>query len=145
MIRLRACALLALSILAGSCINPTGPRHELETARARWKRLGIESYDLTVQLTCECPSSAPFISQVRDGQIVAQMDATTGQPIGPPFRSTGTVDGLFDLLAESANANPDQMDVEYDFATGYPKRGSVDRSFQIADDEYWFTAVLRGK
>ena len=145
MIRLRACALLALSILAGSCINPTGPRHELETARARWKRFGVASYDLTVQISCECLNTQPFISQVRNGQIVAQSYVATGQPIGPPFRTTGTVDGLFDFLAESAYADPSQMDVVYDLALGYPKRGSVDRFAQYVDDEFTFTAALSWK
>jgi len=103
------------------------------------------SYDLTVQISCECLHTEPFISQVRNGQIVAQLNATTGEAIGPPFRTTGTVDGLFDFLAQSAYDNPVRMDVEYDAILGYPKRASVDRWAQMVDDEYFVTAVLTRK
>ena len=139
----RMLAVLALAALGG-CNDGTAPVNDLTEARARWEKWGYTSYDLTVTRTCFCGEVEPIRSIVRDGVLISQVYASSGEPVPSP-RTYATVEGLFEAI-ETAMANEaEELVVQYSELTGLPERITIDFRASTADDEFFYTASIVAK
>src|SRR5689334_5702970 len=77
-----AAPVLALAALA-ACRNPMGPDDDLQEARRKWSRQGIDSYSVVIREICFCPLEGPFRVTVLRGQVASVVEADTGRPATP--------------------------------------------------------------
>jgi hypothetical protein len=127
------------SALATSCGNPMGADDDLEDARRKWGRQGIDSYSFVVREICFCPLEGPFrVTVIRD-RVASVTDAETGAPATPRSGVPLTVDALF-AVVEDALETADEVEVRYDPALGYPAEIAIDRIRQAVDDEVTYVA-----
>lgn len=122
----------------------------LDAAKALWNKAAKNSYTLQQTRSCFCmpDSIRPISFDVVNGTIqtgsVAYADASGGKLTDEMLSRGGlyTVNAAFDYIQEAINERADNIDVEYDATTGYPKSIYVDRSHMIADEELGLTFVM---
>lgn len=106
---------------------------ELAAQREIWRSADISSYTMTVQIDCFCPEEyrGPFDVTVVDGVVEAV--TWKGSPVSEMVdRSLLTVEGLFDRIEASANA--DSITVAY-APLGYPSAIQIDPLRNTMDEE----------
>jgi hypothetical protein len=134
-------AFLSLNSCGG---DPLSPEVEaLESARARWESTGYTSYTYHYRLSCFCPPQLLETARVgvTDGQVTSVYLLDSDAPAPPDtYNLYETIDGLFERLEMALATDPEVFEVTYDGAAGYPTSAQVDISYQIADEEYSFTA-----
>jgi hypothetical protein len=129
---------LAAVVAAGigaSCEDPTGPVHDLEEAERRWVAAGPERYAYTFRETCFCGPGDRRI-EVAAGEVVSVEPAENVDP-GQTLEGY-TVEGLFALIRESLDRDPDDVTLEFDPAAGYPTRVFFDYDHRAVDEEWGF-------
>lgn len=126
-----------------ACTSATAPQQtDLAVARQRWALSNVRSYNYTVYRFCECPPewSQGITVSVSNGIVTSRINATTGQPAASSDVFS-TIDALFDTVDAAIAGHADYVNASYDSVTGVPLRISIDRSFQVIDDEYWLTVA----
>lgn len=116
---------------------------DLTNARTLWRSTGPASYSYRYQMTCFCPREATreVVITVRNGAVAGAVYADDGEPVDPQFiEHFRTVDALFDILQETINSDPYEMNVSYDPGYGYPTAAFADYDPDIADEELRFVA-----
>ena len=132
---------LALALSAcGS--NPFSPTEELDDAREKWDRQGIDSYSFTIREICFCPIElgGPFRVVVRDGRPVSITRVETGEAAAPEGHVPVTIDQLFAITRE-AMREADEVEVDYDPTYGFPASVRIDRIENAVDDEVYYEAT----
>jgi hypothetical protein len=85
----------------------------LDTARARWKAFGADSYTYTTQGACSMCANAPKVTvRVVDGR-------STVTPAG--HRDVATVGRLFSLIQDLIDDEPSSLRVTYGPRSGVPQ------------------------
>ena len=142
----RACALVALLILAGCAVLEPEPdaadRRALARARSLWEREGPASYRYVYAPRCECPPTvarATWVT-VEQGVVVdaAYFDGNEPVNIGPQLY--GTVDSLFARVQRAYDQHAAVVRVRYDPQLGYPVDVWIDWRRDVADEESGFGA-----
>jgi len=113
----------------------------LDRNEAKWDRLGASDYDFTFRWLCFCVPDfvARVRIEVRADQIVSITRLEDGVVLEPSqHEHFPTVDALFDLLQDAIDREPHSMSVRFDPRTGVPRRGWIDYSSFIADEERGF-------
>ena len=112
-----------------------GPGAMLAQAEQRWAASRIAQYGYSISVGCFCPFPRPVRFEVRDGNSSAPgLDDKTRAWMAR-FES---IDALFAMLREHVQRNPARFEIEYHPTLGYPAKGYLDGSFNIADDELSF-------
>lgn len=117
-------------------------RAEWEQAHQQWIAQGITHYRFTISTLCLCGNRAdpPITVEVRDGQPIAGVRATTGKRIDvTAFGNSATIEQLFTVVDEVIDQYPDELTVTYDPRFGYPASVGIDREKRAADDEVYYT------
>ena len=152
--RVRLASLLVLLVPLGGCPAPaevgpiegpvigpqipSGPAAErspdLDAARDRWADAGLDTYTMTLQRICFCPSpdyTGPFEVTVRDGAVeTVRLDgATVDDERGV------SVDDLFALIEEAYERNAARVELEFHPELGYPTSLGIDYDTMMADEE----------
>jgi len=140
-----AAAALCLALLSVGCgDDPVSPEAAaLGAARARWESAGLAEYEYVYRMSCFCPPQVLEAARVRiaDGQVTDVYLVDSDRPAPPEtWDLYHTIDDLFERLTSDLDRDPARFDVTYDGSLGYPTSAVVDISFQIADEEYSFTA-----
>jgi hypothetical protein len=97
--------------------------HRLAVAERRWRRAGIDDYDVGVLVSCFCatpPANEWHASHVRDGRRVRG--------------SSWSVRALFSEIRRDIEARPASLEVDYG-RYGVPTRIAYDGALNVADDE----------
>ena len=96
--------------------------HELAIAERRWRRAGIDDYDVGVLYSCFCaaPANRWHTTRVRDGR--------------PARAAQTTVPELFTEIRRELERRPASLEVTYG-RHGVPRRISVDGHLGASDDE----------
>ena len=129
--------LIVISTLLGACAPLAAS--PLSEARATWAAQGIDDYRFTLRRNCFCPVRGPVVVEVRDGEVVSVVDATTGASeqdgfaLIEVFGDAATVDALLNTIAEAEGAA--RLEADYDADLGYPTHVYIDESELIADEE----------
>jgi hypothetical protein len=136
-----AAVLATLALSAAGCESLTGPgaeRERLRESRARWRRQGIDDYEMRQANSCFCPPTVrgPALVTVRDGVITSLVLVSDGQPVpqeaAAAFR---TVEDLFAQAEDALDRHFELVAVDYHPQLGHPVRIDLDGSRQVADDE----------
>ena len=132
-------------LLVNDCSNPEG---ELDAARARWNAAGIESYDISGSVSCECIPLGVWTLHVRDGvRAGVTVDSTAvsdfldlEELVSHSTAQSKSVAELFEL-AERGIQEGERHHLEFDEALGYPTRVFVDWILGVADEETSYRIV----
>ena len=144
-IRQAVVAGLLLAAVQGCTVTPTspepiappglGPGGMLARAEQRWAASRIAQYGYSISVGCFCPFPRPVRFEVRHGDSSAPgLDDRTRAWMAR-FES---IDALFAMLHEHVQRNPARFEIEYHPTLGYPTKGYLDGSFNVADDELSF-------
>ena len=101
----------------------------LDTARARWGRLKIRSYDFEVKTTCFCRYTGWVDVKVRNRLASKRSKAAAGE--------LASVGRLFRVIQGAIDAQVHKLNVAYG-ARGVPVEVFMDTIQYVADDEWGF-------
>ena len=110
----------------------------------KWKSANISHYRFQLSIQCFCMfylNHMPVTVEVQDGEIVSIIDSS-GTVIPSENENYkdisrfATVDRLFSTLRANLGSRADEFTVTYDFRYGFPTEIRIDRSKNIADDEW---------
>jgi hypothetical protein len=116
---------LLLLLALAACDSPTESVTPVpgdpEVQRQVWEAQGIDDYRYWFNiLTSSINPLTQMRVDVRDGEVVAVVDARTGEELSPEMWSLVlTVDGVFDRLA-AARASGEETTMEFHPRLGYP-------------------------
>lgn len=119
----------------------SGPRAELEQARAKWNASGINDYQYTLQRTCFCVQDAvrPVDITVNNGQITNASFADSGEPLPDNLDyNRMSVNDVFQLIDDAIAGGAHSVNVTYDSQTGQPLSVGIDYIEMAVDDEVGF-------
>ena len=133
--RILAVSLAVVPGVGASCEDPTGPVREVEEAARRWANAGPYAYAYTLHETCFCPPSGRRIVVVDDE--VVRVERIVEHDPGRVLEGY-TVEGLFGLIRQSLEREPDSHFLEFDPVLGYPTRVHFDYEHQAIDEEWGF-------
>lgn len=145
----RVLLLLPLLLVASTCgvLEPgsSSDLRELTRAKTQWEAARLDNYDLVQQRLCYCTteSTLSVVTEVRDGGVRVRRYLDSGVPVPQPLQQLwGTVDDLFELVADAIDQNAASLLVTYHPTLGYPTHISIDYLGNAADDELTVTASL---
>jgi Family of unknown function (DUF6174) len=112
-----------------------------ETARSRWDRASLDTYEYGYQKYCECHPETPpeTIVTVRDGEVVGVRHRPVGSSSEVEAQARNlefywTIAGLFELLA-SALSRGAQVRADFDATLGHPTSIWIDYDHDFIGDE----------
>ena len=100
----------------------------LDTARTRWKALGIRSYDYEVRRSCFCPTRAWVLIKVRGSSPSKRSKAAA--------KDIATILRLYRVIQQAIDGRAHRLTVKYG-ARGVPTQISVDSMQYVADEEQY--------
>lgn len=105
-----------------------------------WLDNNITHYRYTIERNCFCVEEArgPVTVEVQ-GDEVTITDVTTGTQGNEFFEDVNTITKIYDLLQTAADEGADEITATYDDVTGVPLTVKIDKSFQMADEEMYYT------
>ena len=108
--------------------------------RQEWIDKQIANYRFTIERSCFCleQSRGPVTVEVRGDQVTIT-NVATGEQGNDSFNDVTTITKVYDLLAQQAKDGADEIAVTYDDANAVPSTIKVDVSFQMADEELYYT------
>lgn len=124
---------------APGSVPAPGDQGDLDRARDRWERAGIEDYTLAWSQLCFCPYTA-FVDTVVDGISISHVPEPASEGTVDPGPTTMT--DLFDAVQDAIDTDPADLDVVYDPDTGAVVSFFVDVSEMMADEEYGIEATV---
>lgn len=141
---------LALSLVVGLAgCSATGPSEgqQLDAARARWARSGLDGYyqaELTRACFCGFPDAfARTHITVVEGTVIGGWELDSGNAIPPAILDKfPTVQTLFGLIADEIAAKAAEVRVDYHPTHGAPMQIYIDRIRNAIDDELTITIHL---
>ncbi len=113
-------------------------RRELDANRALWQANGPRHYRITARRGCFCPPPDAVRLDVRDGVVVASVDATTLEPVDDLW-GFDTVEAAFERIDAALNGETNTIVVDYDPTYGHPIRIEIDYLRGAVDDELEMT------
>ena len=135
--------------VAAACGEGTGPATDLILNFLKWKDTAPAAYLYDFQRICYCTTESiePVRITVQDGQVVAVVRQSDGQPVPQSdvdrlFRIT--IDSLFGIVAEALNRNASDVRVRNDAQRRYPADVQIDYLANAIDEELSFTARFVG-
>lgn len=141
-------SVLFLACTLGACtlMGDQGrtPPESLREARSLWTDSGVQSYSMRFRWSCFCTIEyvAPVELEVQAGEIVAGRSVETGLSLSPEdLGRYRTIDQLFDMLYDAAEAEAWDITVEYDPVFGFPTSAFIDYERNVADEEMGFAVT----
>ncbi len=135
-------ALIAISGCNGS-VNKNQMTGELNTNRALWQSMNLDTYSYITVKSCFCPppSNQKIKITVVDGTITeAQYDANEEMLGRAELQNLLTIPQWFDKVDSLINTEqPDELKVTYNSQYGYPESISVDYIKMAIDDEVGYS------
>ncbi len=135
-------------------ITNAGGKHSqnqmaLDKARTLWNNSSVIQYEFVQSRSCFCPAEYTramkynISGNVITGMVSYQDDGSMVS--GDKYEGLMTVESSFDLIQDAIINNVDSLTVQYDPTYGYPTNVSIDTSFQMADEEMYYTFSLVNK
>lgn len=131
-------ALLTLSV-NGCRSTVTGPKSELEEARARWSMIAPAAYTVVVSRSCECLPAAygPVLVTVRNGVAQSRQYTQTGGAVTTTRDDWfPTIEKLFSIIDAAIRDGIQPLDVTYDPTYGYPTRVFIGETASDGGEAY---------
>lgn len=113
----------------------------LAEGEVAWSDLAIDSYQLTVLKSCDCPPPAGTAIRfsVQAAQVIArQAVGAAGTLAAADLREAGipeSVPELFQVVRDAIKDDPDLLHIEYDQDYGFPREIRIDRRKAYDDDQ----------
>ncbi len=131
------------ALLIGGCRSAFGGeedpgRQQFRAAKAQWEAAGVTSYSFIVANSCFCAMVGKEVQvRVDDGVITSLTLVEDSTPVPAQYVSQyRTLDALFDLIEDALNRDAVYLEVQYDFAYGFPLQGYIDYSARTVDEEF---------
>ena len=105
-----------------------------------WLDQNITNYRYTIERSCFCVEEArgPVTIEVNGDQVTIT-DVATGAEGNEFFDDVNTITKIYELLQTAAEEGADEITATYDDVTGVPLTLKIDKSFQMADEEMFYT------
>lgn len=129
---------LGILLVLTACTSNT----ELEQQQALWNSQRPAHYRYVVQILCFCSPeiTQPVRIEVKNGQTVSVVDATTGQPnTNTRFAPLNTLDKMFGVIQEAIARPVDKLEAKYDGTYGFPTLIRLDPILNAVDDEIQYS------
>jgi len=140
--------ILAAPLLTSGCLGllllaPDGKdrQERFDEALDRWNAHALTTYTYEYTRSCFCLPLPPVRVDVRDARVVRVTDLNTGADLDTAMVRLPTIDDLFDLVRYAIDEDARMLEVTYDETWGFPARGSIDISVNIADEETAFSVT----
>ena len=130
--------LIVVALSGCDTFEPDGAeRQEMESARAAWMRLGLNTYSYDYRRSCECRPewTRPARVIVREGRVTEASDLTTASAM-ERVDYYPTVDKLFKRISDAFENGAYRIDITYDPVLYYPTSIYIDEDRNVADEEY---------
>lgn len=118
-------------------------RTKLIKAKSRWENAmtaNVSGYVFTSRSSCECAFTAPFRIGVSNDSIKSIIEITNQNVMGDSvYTYFRTINKWYSWIANTLDANPYVLTVEYDSVLGYPRKIIYDGNSKIIDDELTHT------
>ena len=126
--------LLAASVPLLHWFEREGREALYATSQQQWQGLAIRNYRIAIRAECACEFDGTLLRiEVNDGVAGLSNGRDESKNILQMNGLRTSVDGLFGLVRNALDAEPDTIVVEYDENYGYPTRLHVDPD-RSADD-----------
>ena len=121
---------------------------ELDSHLSLWQQARLGNYTYEYNVLCECLDNLgqPVKVTVTDGVIESVVYVESGELVhsGDPPVVEGSpryymINGLFEVIQDAIDNEPDQLTVSYDSEFGYPTNIEIDYLSNAIDDEYILT------
>lgn len=144
-----AVLLCGTAALNAACGDGAGPATDFLLNWLKWKDTAPASYVYDFQRSCYCTTESLEAVRitVQDGQVVAVVRQSDGQPVPQPDRDQLfriTIDSLFGIIAAAMDRHASDIHVRYDPQRRYPADVQIDYLANAIDEELGFTARLIG-
>ncbi len=135
-------AAVALSVWLTWPTTADGAIAKANQPQALWQSSGIDSYRLTLTVSCFCPQELlqPVNIEVINGELASlayDADGTAADPMF--FEGYTSINKLHQIIADATAQKPARLEVTYDDTTGMPLKVDIDISELMADEEIRFT------
>ena len=112
----------------------------ISSLRQAWLDTHATNYRYIIERSCFCTEDArgPVTVEVR-GEQVTVTTVATGATNNQFFDDVNTITKVYDMLEQHASEGADEISVTHDAATGVPQMIKVDISYQMADEEQFYT------
>ena len=142
-------AIMALTLMPGCSLVQSGVQRDLNAARDKWERSGIDDYEYHLRVLCFCPpnNTFPVIIKVQNGVNLSVEYAQEPKEVTNDFfKPLDTIDKLFGIIQNAIDTGADSLIVEYDATYGYPKSIEIDPITNAIDEEisYFIEAFFPG-
>ncbi len=134
--------LLLPLLLFGACslFDDDDSLLDVERHWRAWERLGIDTYEYDLTVSCFCPYVGPVRLQVRADTVFSATVLDTEQPFGPEYARTMTLDELYGIVLEAVVEEAHKVEIDYDETYDFPTRVDIDYIEDAVDDEVRYTA-----
>jgi hypothetical protein len=131
-------AALGLALVPGCGLFQSESQRDLNAARAKREKSGIDDYEYHLRILCFCPPNVtfPVIIKVENGiNLSVEYAQEPKEVTNDYFKPVDTIDKLFDVIQKAIDNEADSLVVEYDSTYGYPKSIAIDPIKNAIDEE----------
>tara|TARA_B100001079_G_scaffold127866_1_gene109642 strand:+ start:575 stop:1030 length:456 start_codon:yes stop_codon:yes gene_type:complete len=133
--------ILFISLLFYSCnsIDPV-ELNEFQINLNKWESKNINSYIITLKMSCFCIPTDPIDIKVENNQITEINSApVTSEQLNNEYWYAKTIDELFIFIDENIKEEPFQQVLEFNETYGFPEYIYFNREEMLVDEEIGYT------
>ena len=133
--------ILFISLLFYSCnsIDPV-ELNEFQINLNKWESKNINSYTITLKMSCFCIPTDPIDIKVENNQITEINSApVTSEQLNNEYWYAKTIDELFIFIDENIKEEPFQQVLEFSETYGFPEYIYFNREEMLVDEEIGYT------
>ena len=133
--------ILFISLLFYSC-NSIDPieLNEFQINLNKWESKNINSYTITLKMSCFCIPTDPIDIKVENNQITEINSApVTSEQLNNEYWYAKTIDELFIFIDEEIIEEPFQQVLEFNETYGFPEYIYFNREEMLVDEEIGYT------
>ena len=134
-------SILFISLLFYSCnsIDPV-ELNEFQINLNKWESKNINSYTITLKMSCFCTPTDPIDIKVENNQITEINSApVTSEQLNNEYWYAKTIDELFIFIDENIKEEPFQQVLEFNETYGFPEYIYFNREEMLVDEEIGYT------
>jgi len=133
--------ILFISLLFYSC-NSIDPieLNEFQINLNKWESKNINSYTITLKMSCFCIPTDPIDIKVENNQITEINSApVTSEQLNNEYWYAKTIDELFIFIDENIKEEPFEQVLEFNETHGFPEYIYFNREEMLVDEEIGYT------
>lgn len=117
-------------------IEENAKLQQLEQNQQLWDNQNINSYQITSQTICFCPSPNEMVITVEEENISEAFYTISGEYLtAQELEYVLTINQHFEIIRDAINQEAFSLDVTYEPTFGYPTEISIDYIEMTVDDE----------